>query len=302
MSQAKNIVITGGTGLVGKAISQALIQKGYVVKILTQQKSKADQKQYFFWDWKNQIIDPKAIENTHALIHLAGRNISQGRWSPKVKQELLESRVNSLDFLQREFQKTGAFPEILVSASGTGYYDHLHPATKKETSPPGHDFLAKICLAWEQAAQKFTSHVDKVVIIRTGVVISYQGGMLPLLNKLANLYLSQVMGHGKQIIPWISLDDLAQLYLQAIENKECQGAYNAVAGNVSQKELITILAELNQKPILLPAAPNFLMRLLLGEKSILLTQGSLVSNQKVLERGFLFKYPILKDLLKDNLL
>lgn len=297
---SKTILLTGGTGLVGSQLSKQLEAKGHQVRILTQQKNKADQKKYFYWNWKNHELDLQALQNIDAIIHLAGRNISEGFWTSKNKQEIIDSRVQSLAFLQAQFAQANKTVDVFISASGTGYYGfekQTEPCI--ETQKPGHDFLAKTCIVWEKAAHDFSNQSKRLVVLRTGVVLSKKGGMLSILEKLTRLYAAQVVGSGQQIIPWIHIDDLCALYVQALENPSYHGIYNAVGGNTSQKEFTFTLAKQLKKPVLLPNLPLWFLRLVLGEKSVLLTHGVSISNQKACDAGFGFEHQNLALCLKS---
>lgn len=301
MKESKIVLITGGTGLVGRALVPILKEAGYEVRILTQQAKKADQKTYFYWDWKSQTMDKHALEEVYALIHLAGKNISEGFWTSKNKQEILDSRVKSLAFLKDQFQHQNTSPKVIISASGTGYYGINSKHTPcSEEDLPGDDFLAQTCVAWEHAAHDCAESNARLVIFRTGVVLSKHGGMLPILTRLTNYYLAQIIGKGTQIIPWIHIEDIARLYLEALENESYTGIYNAVAGNTSQKEFMQCLSQQLQKPIILPALPKFLIRMILGEKSVLITKGAAIDSKKLTNSGFRFKYTSIENLNIPN--
>ncbi len=279
----KHILITGGTGLIGNALTLELEAQGWVVKILTQSKSRCDGIKYFYWNWKTGDLDISSLENNLAIIHLAGKNISEGRWTKKVRKEIIDSRIKSLDLLFKKCEENSLFPEILISASGINYYPEnnspQNPYDEKQQA--GENFLSKVCKLWEEAAIKFNSKVSRTVMVRTGVVLSSKGGMLPILKKLAKNYLLSDIGHGNQSIPWIHIDDLVQFYINSINNNYIQGPINAIASNCTNHEFNNTLAQVLHKKIILPSVPIILLKLILGEKSALLVNGVYADNTKI---------------------
>lgn len=299
MESPKIILITGGTGLIGKHLVPLLQHEGYQVRVLTQQKNQADQKTFFYWNWKYAFIDEMALKDVYGLVHLAGKNISSGYWTSKNKREIVDSRIQSLLFLVDMFKAQNQMPEVVVSASGVGYYGVNHPDQPcSEKATAGHTFLAQTSAKLEHTLWSEWPSKTRCIALRTGVVLSNRGGLLPILTRLSHLYLAQIIGSGKQVIPWIHVDDIANLYLFVLRETSCRGPYNAVAGNVSQETLTRTLAIHLKKPIIWPRIPKFLVHLILGEMATLVTEGVVIDNSHLMQTGFLFKYPTIEQAIR----
>ncbi len=288
------ILITGGTGLVGKHLSKELKAKGYEVAILSRNPKQENE---YKWDISNDYIDEKALKNTSYIIHLAGAGIVEKRWTNKRKKILINSRVDSANLL---FKKTKEFNIPLkgfISASGIGYYGGITSnIIFTETDAPKNDFISKICVAWENAAEQFESINIPVTILRTGVVLSKKGGALKKMN--TPLFLS-ILGTGKQFMPWIHIEDLSNLFIKAIEDNNFKGIFNTVAPNEDTNSSFTkALAKVLKKLVLPIHAPSFVLKLILGELAIILLKGSRVSSKKITKQ-YQFKFNNLTDALKD---
>lgn len=296
----KNVVITGGTGFIGKRLTCLLQSKGYSVKVLTRNRKKSEESSvYSFWDIEKQMIDAHLIQNAHFIIHLAGEGIADKRWTKKYKTQILESRTKSLQFIYNTLEKNKNSVEAVISASGVNIYGT--ETTSKiftEEDLPAKDFLGEVCVAWENAARQFLKQKIRTVILRTGIVLDDSGGALPKMAFPFRFGLGCVLGNGKQYMPWISLNDLCNLYLYAIENNQLAGEYNAVINDGTTNEMFSrFIAEVYNKKIILPAVPAFLLRLFLGRMSVLLLKGSRVDNKKLKQSGFIFYDENLKELL-----
>lgn len=301
------VVITGGTGLVGKALTQALLQKGYEITILTRDPSKVSGMQgvrYAAWDVKNQTIDEAAVSDAEHIIHLAGTGVADKRWTKDRKQEIIDSRVKSGELLSKTIQNNNNLKSF-VSASAIGWYGPdpaiPNPRPFTEDEPYSKDYLGTTCYKWEQSVQPLQNAGKRLVKLRTGIVLSNNGGALKEFIKPLRFGIATVMGSGKQVVSWIHIDDLVNLYITAMENENYSGAYNAVAPlPVSNKHLVEELARnVKGKFYTLAKVPSFVLKVMLGEMSIEVLKSATVSAQKVLTENFQFKYPSITTALAD---
>ncbi len=295
----KKILITGGTGYVGAEIQNLLKDPGYEVAVLSRKKPESG-KTSFYWNYKTGELDEEALKFADIIIHLAGENISQKRWTQSQKKEIYDSRVLSTQFLLKKIKETGFKPEKIISASAIGYYGtETSGFIYKEEHPPGNDFLAVVVKDWEKEVLEFEKAGIPVLIYRIGVVFSTDGGALKEMIKSLRLKLAFPVGSGEQYLAWISKYDLARTFLFGIENKELTGIYNAVSPSpVKQKELMEILATQYQSFYVPIPVPGFLIRWLKGEMSSIILKGSRISSEKLLQKGFHFKQPLLQDLFR----
>lgn len=297
----KNVLITGATGTIGTALARKLIIKGYSVSILSRSDSKIPLVKTYIWNVTDRIIDVNAIINADYIIHLAGSNIGNQNWSEAVKKEIIDSRKDSTAFLYDTIKKYNPNLKAFISSSAVGFYG-LKKTDKvfEETDEPGKDFLAHVCVQWEANVAKIKDLGIRTVIVRTGVVLSKKGGILEQMMTPTKLGVGAVLGSGKQYIPWIHLNDICSVYINAIENEEFKGIYNAVGlEHTNNKEFTKVLAKIMKKPLFLPNVPAFAMKLALGERSIIALKGNKVSAQKLLDTGFKFEFETLKSALKD---
>jgi len=295
-----NVLISGGSGLVGQHLCKSLQEKGYDVAILSRSSKPKTHTPSYYWDINRNDIDIEAINNCDFIIHLAGVNIGEKRWTRKRKIEILNSRVKSIDLIFKNLDKKNKLKAV-ISASAVGYYGaHTTEKIFSETDSSSNDFLGETCSLWEQAADKFTGIGIRTVKIRTGVVLSKKGGALAKLKMPIQLGFGSAIGHGRQYMPWIHMDDLCAIYIQALENKEMNGAFNAVAPeHVTNKALTRKMARTLHKPFWFPNIPAFIMKLLFGEMAVMLLSGSRVSSAKIEASGYTFQFPNLESALKD---
>ncbi len=293
----KNILITGGTGFVGKEIIDQLEKAGYHTAVLSRQKSISGIKS-FYWNYKTGELEEEALKFAEVIIHLAGENISKKRWSPQQKQEIYNSRILSTRLLYNKIKETGYIPQKFIAASAIGYYgtetgEHIF----SENDPPGNDFLASVVKDWEKESLRFKSLHIPVVIYRIGVVFSVDGGALKEMLKPLKFKLSFTLGNGEQYLAWVSKTDLAKAFVFAIENQNVEGIYNVVAPeSMKQKELSRLLASKYGAAVVPFAIPQRLLELLKGEMSSIILKGSRVSSEKLQQEGFVFSYKSVKDL------
>ncbi|CAL2081587.1 Cell division inhibitor [Tenacibaculum sp. 190524A02b] len=291
------ILITGGTGLVGKRLQKLLKQLNHQIVILSRNPKKDNE---FKWNITEHYIDEKAFEGITHIIHLAGAGIADKRWTTKRKKELMNSRVASANLLFFYIKKLQVPLQGFIAASGISYYGAV--TTEKtfiENDPSGNDFISEICINWEEASNQFKTLSIPVTILRIGIVLSAQNGALSKMN--TPLFLS-VLGSGKQYMPWIHIDDLCQLFILAIENKQFTGTYNAVAPEHQTNTSFTkTLGKVIKKIVAPISVPSFVLKLILGELACILLYGSKISATKT-QQHYTFKHTKLSNALEDLLM
>ena len=298
-----NILITGGTGLIGKRLTEILLSKGHEVSILSRSKKQSEKVTFYTWDIAKQEIEKVAKQKADYIIHLAGANVGEGRWTDKRKKEIIDSRVQSGNLLLDAVKEHNPNLKGFISSSAVGYYGMVtKDKVFEETDKPGVDFLAKVCEKWENTALKFKQLNIRTVIIRTGVVLDKNDGALAKLLTPIKLGIGSGLGTGNQAMPWIHLEDICNLYVHAIENEGMKGAYNGVAPEqVTNQEFSKTVAKVLKKPFWFPNVPAFALKLLMGEQAIIALEGSPISSKKTEATGFKYTYRNLKDALEDLL-
>ena len=297
------VLITGGSGLLGTALSDLLVKRGYEVRHLSRQKNPSSPYKNYLWNLQEETVDPKAFSGVDFIFKLAGENISEKRWSAKRKQVLVDSRVKTVQLLKEKMLEQGVRINAFISASGTGYYKvNSGVGYLSEDAPADERFLGNCCVQWEAAADNFTPLAERVIKLRIPMVLAKNGGALKKLTPLVNLGLGAAFGSGKQIVSWVHIDDVCNAFLASIENLTMKGVYNVVAAEQVTNELfIGGIARVLGRPFFLPNVPRFLLQLFLGEMSSLLLEGCTVSSEKLMETGFVFKYKTLDEAIKNLL-
>ncbi|RPE14419.1 TIGR01777 family protein [Chitinophaga lutea] len=293
------VLVTGGTGLVGRALTAFLIERGYRVIVLTRKRMSSDhpQLQYARWDLARKTLDTTALQQADHIIHLAGANVAEGRWTNARKQEILDSRVQSSQVLYDHLRLHANKVKKVISASATGYYGPFKGTPFTENDPSADDFLGTTTQAWENSVRQMEDLGKKVIILRTGIVLSLRGGALKEFYKPVKLGFAMVMGNGDQWVSWIHLQDLVRLYFNALVNDQLSGVYNAVAPTpVTNQELITSLARAAKgNSFVTLHVPAFALKLALGEMSVEVLKSVNVSADKILQTGFQFSYPTVQE-------
>ncbi|MDX5340546.1 MAG: TIGR01777 family oxidoreductase [Cyclobacteriaceae bacterium] len=291
----KNILISGGSGLIGNQITTLLEKKGYEVAWLSRSEQK---RKSFLWDVEKNHIDPQAMEWADAVIHLAGAGVADKRWTSERKKLILESRTQSTQLLHAAIEKAENKPNTFISASAVGYYGFNTGTTLvDETSPSGTDFLAQVVKAWENEVKKIESLHLRTVILRIGIVLDEAGGAL---GEMLKPPVAAPLGGGDQWMSWIHIEDLARMFVFALEKTTLQGIYNAVGPNpATNQQLTREAAYASGKPYMGIGVPGFVLKLILGEMSAMVLGGNRVSCQKIQKAGFQFEYYELAGALKD---
>lgn len=301
MTRPKKILITGASGLIGSHLTKLLLKRNDKVNHLGRSAKTLPGIQTFVWDVENKTMDASTLDGVDVIVHLAGANVGEKRWTKKRKQEIFDSRIESTKLLAEKL-KTGQHQvKHFICASGIGYYGYADAHTVfTESSPAGSDFLADVTEAWEKEADEIAKLGIRLVKIRTGIALSSSGGALVEIARPVKMYAAAPLGDGIQMVSWIHIDDLCDIYLKAIDDTSMQGAYNAVAPHpVNNRELTREIAKALHKPMFLPPVPGFALNLLLGEMAEIVLKGSNVSPKRISEAGYSFKYPQLTEALRD---
>jgi uncharacterized protein (TIGR01777 family) len=306
------ILITGGTGLVGTALTTLLLHKGHKAIILTRDLKKAIDKQkpderltYARWNATAQSIDRDAISKADYIVHLAGAGIADKRWTDKRKKEIVQSRIQSSALLIKGLKEISNNVKAVISASAIGWYGPDRPGNvgkgfvESDQSDPS--FLGETCRWWEESIQPVTELGIRLVKFRFGLVFSSNGGALPKFMKPTHFGIAAILGSGKQMISWIHIDDLCRLIMFAIENEKIQGVYNAVSHRpVTNKELMLQIAKRMRGKSFIPVhVPVWVLKTMLGEMSIEVLKSSTVNGEKIQQTGFQFLYPEIESALNE---
>ena len=288
------ILIAGGTGFLGKALTVYLLDCGFEVNVLSRGRvSHSNIISYYQWDVENGFIDKEAFDGVNAIVNMTGTNMGEKRWTSKRKIEIVESRTKPIELLLSCIRRLGIRIDTFISSSAVGFYGAV--TSQKifvETDHSGNDFLASVCRQWEASALSFSDVAKRVVILRKGVVIGKDGGLYKKMVPFAQMGLNIAMGDGSQILPWIDIRDLVKLYYFILTDDRISGIFNAVSTQqITMNDFSRyMLASLNKKSIL-PNIPAFLVKLMTGDMSDMMLYGSRVSNQKIIDAGFKFDYP-----------
>lgn len=297
------VLITGGSGLVGRHLSRKLKDKNYNVVVLSRSPEKSADIKSYFWDPEKDEIDHTAITEADYIIHLAGAGIGDKRWTASRRKDIIDSRVKTADLIFRAVRDTGRKVNAFITISGSNYYGTLtSEKIFRETDTPADDFPGEVCRLWEEAADRFSETGSRVVKIRSGIVLAQNGGVLSRILTPVRLGIGSPIGSGNQWVPWIHIDDLCNIFVKAIEDQNMMGAYNAAAPqDITNRDLMRSLAHQLGKPFWFPAIPSFIMKMMFGKMSDILLEGSRISSEKIQSAGFDFKFPKLKTALQDFL-
>jgi len=303
------ILITGGTGMIGTHLSKQLVGAGHQVIILTRNTDRHQRAQpgisYANWDFEAQVIDANAISGTDCIIHLAGAGVADQRWNQRRKEEIVSSRVKSSQLLIKAMQTIPNNIQTIISASGIGWYGADTAASLKdgfnEEAPADREFLGETCRLWEEHIQPVTALGKRLVIFRIGIVLSHSGGALKEFIKPLKAGVAAILGHGRQNISWVHIDDLCSMMQMAMEDSNMQGVYNAVAPEVTNNQTLTLsLAKAMRGRFFIPIhVPAFVLKLILGEMSVEVLKSAKVNSFKIQSAGFHHSYPTLQKAIEQ---
>lgn len=286
------VAVSGASGLVGSALARQLERQGTHVSRLVRNTAQPDGTDNIVWQPDTGQIDGAALENVQAVVHLAGENIADGRWTARKKKRIHDSRVQGTTVLCEALARLDAKPHTLICAGAVGYYGCRDDEILDESSEPGTGFLAKVCRAWEQAAAPAVEAGIRVVNLRIGLVLSAHGGALKKMLPLFRLGLGGPVGDGKAWISWIHLEDLLEIIVYCMNDKNLAGPVNAVAPQpLMNRQFARTLGKTLHRPALIPA-PAWALKAVFGE----MARETLLSSVRVLPRrledaGFVWRFP-----------
>ncbi|MCR4031180.1 MULTISPECIES: TIGR01777 family oxidoreductase [Flavobacterium] len=296
----QNVLLTGGSGFIGKHLTDVLLEAGFSVSVLSRSKRENSPAiQYYKWDLNKSYIDEDAVLNADYIIHLAGEGIVEKRWTAKRKKAIVESRVKPIDVILSVLEKHNKKLEAFVSASGIGIYGAItsHKICIENMSPAD-DFLGTTCQKWESAVDKIGALNIRTVKIRTGIVLGKDEGFLKKLTPSFKAGFGAILGSGKQYLPWIHIDDLCNIYLKSIQDQNLEGPYNAcITDNTTNSRFSKTFAKQFDYTIWLPKIPPFFLKLVLGEMSEVILTGQRASSEKIQKTGFEFQFTDLEKTL-----
>ncbi|PSB05096.1 thylakoid membrane protein ThyD [Merismopedia glauca] len=296
------VAITGATGFVGKRLVERLQAENHEVLILTRHVETAKkifpQAEAIAYNPTESGDWQQAISSCDAVVNLAGEPLAEGRWSPKKKQDILDSRKLGTQKIVEAIAQANPRPQVLINPSAIGYYGTSETATFTETSPSGSDFLAQVCQNWESEAEKVKNAGTRLVILRFGIVLG-QGGALGKMLAPFQMFAGGPIGSGRQWVSWIHIDDLVNLILYCLQHPEISGVFNATSPNpVRMAEFCQILGATINRPSWLPV-PNIALELLLGEGAMVVLEGQKVIPNGTISTGFNYTYSQLKPAMEN---
>jgi len=302
MHNAK-ILITGGSGTIGRYLTSLLLSEGYQVSHLSRKQDQFGRVRVHRWDPEKGILDPANLDGVDYIIHLAGANIGEKRWTRTRKEEIVKSRVDSALLLHKVVTENKIPVKAFISASGTGYYGSFTSDTiLTEDDLPGNDFLADTCRQWEEAACSFSNSGIRTVRIRTAVVLEKDSEIVARFTGPARFGILPSLGGGRHYMPWIHITDLCSIYLRTIQDDNMHGPFNASSpGHVTQAGFAGTLAKVMDKKGLFLTVPSFFLQVALGSMAGMVLKGSRVSPEKIIKAGYRFKFDNLHDAINDIL-
>lgn len=296
----KKVLITGGSGTVGRNLSELLIQKGYEVAHLSRSQGKNPKIKTYLWNVESHQIDEHCIDGVDIIIHLAGAGIADARWTAERKETIIKSRTESIKLIYDLLKKYPHQVKTVVSASASGFYSERGSEWMTENNTPNTDFLGHCSVLWEQSVDEGATLGLRVVKFRTGVILDKNSGALPKMAAPVKFCIGSPLGSGRQYISWIHIDDVVNMYLKGIEDENLSGAYNMSTPHpITNSALTKAIAKTLNKPLWLPPVPAFLLKLIFGEMSEVVLGSTRMDVKKILATGFQFKYPDINTALQE---
>lgn len=299
----KTILITGGTGFVGKELVKLLLQKGYKINLLVRNEVKGNELPNltpFKWDVYKNEIDKDCIKNADAIIHLAGEEIAAKRWTDERKQQIIDSRTKSIQMIYDLLRKNKNQVEHVISASAVGYYGDRGNELLSEESLPSKDFLAETSIAWEEAVDEGEKLGLRIVKLRSGIILDDSGGAFPQMSKPLRFGFGVIPGSGNQWVPWVHFQDALNIYVYALENEKLKGVYNMVAPEpVTLETMMRSIAAAMKRTPLFVHVPEFALKLAIGEMSLMVLESTKALSVKLVKSGYKFKYPTIESTMSE---
>jgi uncharacterized protein len=293
------VLITGGSGLLGSSLTQKLLSENIEVVHLTREKNSKNDVKNYLWNWGKNEIDERCFNGITHIIHLAGAGIAEKAWTQKRKNTIVKSRVLTARLLHSKIESLNIDLKAFISASAVGFYGaQVSEKEFNESDVSYEDFMGNCCKQWENAADLFVP-ISRVVKLRLGVILDKDFGALPRIARMIKNRIGSPLGTGRQYMPWIHIDDAVEIFYNAIRNNEYSGVYNAVSTeNITNSILTKSVGRVLNRKIWLPNVPSFILRFLYGEMSDTILKGVKVSNKKIKNLGFKFKYNKIDEALK----
>lgn len=300
---AKVALISGGSGMVGRVLTEQLIQDQWEVRWLSTRSNASAPQGVSVFSWSPDAfeIDPLALENVDTIFHLAGANVA-ARWTDSHKKNIYNSRIDGTQTLLRAVEQCKRKPHTIVSASAVGYYPSKGDDLLMEDHGPGSGFLSEVVIDWEKEVQKFSELGVREVRLRIGIVLDKSGGVLGQLLPVFKWGIGSQLGDGKQWMPWIHVSDLARMFHHAATNEKIHGPYNAGGpAPVTNAEFSKTLAKSMDKPYFFPTVPAMALKLVLGEMAQVALMSTRISTDKMAQTGFEWDFQSLEGALDDLL-
>jgi uncharacterized protein (TIGR01777 family) len=301
----KIILITGGSGLLGTYLTSFFSHKGFTVRQLGRGNKGKEAQGLFYWNPEKNEIDAEALRGVDVLIHLAGETVAGKAWTADRKKRILDSRIQSTRLLLDTIQSSGFLPKKVLAASATGYYGAVtRDVVFTEADGSGKDFLAQVCVSWEEETSRFWNELSiPLATLRIGVVLARGGGALEEMVRPMRFAFGATPGSGRQWVPWIHIADVAGIMLHLLEKQEVTGTFNLTApGHAVMSDLMKAAARSMNRFLSPFSVPSFALRAILGEQALIVVEGSRVSSARIRETGYTFQFPEIQatcdDLLK----